>query len=83
VLLLIVTIGYFKPYAGAVDPNATAALNIILFIMVVSALTQSASHDVGALIVTVLMVLALLPVVVAVAVTLWAATRPRAAEPNP
>jgi hypothetical protein len=83
VLLLIVTIGYFKPYAGAVDPNATAALNIILFIMVISALTQSASHDVGALIVTVLMVLALLPVIVAVAVTLWAATRPSRAEPKP
>ena len=83
VLLLIVTIGYFKPYAGAVDPNATAALNIILLIMVVSALTQSASHDVGVLIVTVLMVLALLPVIVAVAVTLWAATRPSGAEPKP
>jgi uncharacterized membrane protein YhaH (DUF805 family) len=83
VLLLIVTIGYFKPYAGAVDPNATAALNIILLIMVVSALTQSASHDVGALIVTVLMVLALLPVIVAVAVTLWAATRLSGAEPKP
>jgi len=74
-----VTIGYFKPYAGAVDPNATAALNIILLIMVVSALTQSASHDIGAVIVTVLMVLALLPVIVAVAVTLWAATRPSSA----
>jgi uncharacterized membrane protein YhaH (DUF805 family) len=83
VLLLIVTIGYFKPYAGVVDPNATAALNIILLIMVVSALTQSASHDVGVLIVTVLMVLALLPVIVAVAVTLWAATRPSEAEPKP
>jgi uncharacterized membrane protein YhaH (DUF805 family) len=83
VLLLIVTIGYFKPYAGPVDPNATAALNIILFIMVISALTQSASHDVGALIVTVLMVLALLPVIVAVAVTLWAATRPSSAVPKP
>ena len=83
VLLLIVTIGYFKPYAGVVDPNATAALNIILLIMVVSALTQSASHDVGVLIVTVLMVLALLPVIVAVAVTLWAATRPSGAEPKP
>jgi uncharacterized membrane protein YhaH (DUF805 family) len=83
VLLLIVTIGHFRPYAGAVDPNATAALNIILFIMVISALTQSASHDVGALIVTVLMVLALLPVIVAVAVTLWAATRPISAERKP
>jgi uncharacterized membrane protein YhaH (DUF805 family) len=83
VLLLIVAVGYFKPYAGAVDPNATAALNIILLIMVISALTQSASHDVGALIVTVFMVLALLPVIVAVAVTLWAATRPGSAEPKP
>ena len=35
------------------------------------------------LIVTVLMVLALLPMIVAVAVTLWAATRPSGAEPKP
>jgi uncharacterized membrane protein YhaH (DUF805 family) len=83
VLLLIVAIGYFKPYAGTVDPNATAALNIILFVMVILALTQSASPDLGALIVTVFMVLALLPVIVAIAVTLWAATRPRAVEPKP
>jgi uncharacterized membrane protein YhaH (DUF805 family) len=83
VLLLIVAVGYFKPYAGTVDPNATVALNIIVLIMVISALTQSASHDIGAVIVTVLMVLALLPVVVAIAVTLWAATRPGAAEPKP
>jgi hypothetical protein len=78
-----VAIGYFKPYAGTVDPNATAALNIILFVMVISALTQSASYDVGALIVTILIVLALLPVIVAAAVTLWAATRPSAVEPKP
>jgi uncharacterized membrane protein YhaH (DUF805 family) len=80
VLLLIVAIGYSRPYAATVDPNATAALNIILLVMVVSALTQTASHDVGALIVTILMVFALLPVIVAVAVTLWAATRPTATE---
>jgi uncharacterized membrane protein YhaH (DUF805 family) len=83
ILLLIVAIGYFKPYAGTVDPNATAALNIILFVMVISALTQSASYDVGALIVTILIVLALLPVIVAAAVTLWAATRPSAVELKP
>ena len=83
VLLLIVAIGYFKPYAGTIDPNATAALNIILFVMVISALTQSAGSDVGTLIVTVFMVLALLPLIVVVAVTLWAATRPSAVEPKP
>jgi uncharacterized membrane protein YhaH (DUF805 family) len=82
-LLLIVAIGYLKPYAGTVDPNATAVLNIILFVMVISALTQSASHDVGSLIVTVLMVLALLPVIIAIAVTLWAATRTSSAGPKP
>ena len=83
ILLLIVSVGYFKPDAGTVDPNATAALNIILLVMVISALTESAGHDVGTLIVTVLMVLALLPVIVAVAVTLWAATRPSDAELKP
>jgi uncharacterized membrane protein YhaH (DUF805 family) len=81
VLLLIVTIGFFKPYAsGMTDPNATAALNIVLLVSVIAALAQTSSHDIGALIVTGLIAVAFLPVIVALAVTLWAATRPSAAE---
>ena len=77
VLLLIVAMNFFTPIAGTSDPNATAALNIILLIAVVAALTQTSGHDVGSLILAMCVVLAFLPVIVAIAVTLWAATRPR------
>jgi uncharacterized membrane protein YhaH (DUF805 family) len=76
VLLLIVAMNFFTPFAGAAGPNATAALNIVLLIAVIAALTQSSGHDVEGLILGVCIILAFLPVVVAVAVTLWAATGP-------
>ena len=77
VLLLIVAMNFFTPFAGSTEPNATAALNIVLLIAVVAALTQTSGHDVGGLIIALCIVLAFLPVIVAIAVTLWAATRPR------
>ncbi len=87
VLLLIVAMNFFAPFAGAEEPNATAALNIVLLIAVIAALTQSSGNGVGALILGVCVILAFLPVIVAVAVTLWAATgptvRPGAGEPKP
>jgi uncharacterized membrane protein YhaH (DUF805 family) len=82
VLLLIVAMNFFTPSAGGADPNATAALNIILLIAVIAALTQTSGHDLGALILALCIVMAFLPVIVAVAVTCWAATRPSAAEPK-
>jgi uncharacterized membrane protein YhaH (DUF805 family) len=81
VLLLIVATSFFKP-GGTIDPNATAALNLILLVSVIAALAHTSSQDIGALIVTMLVILAFLPVIVAVAVTLWAATRPSIAEPS-
>jgi hypothetical protein len=87
VLLLIVAMNFFTPFAGAAEPDATAALNIVLLIAVIAALTQQSGHDVGGLILGVCIILAFLPVIVAVAVTLWAATgptvRPGAGEPKP
>ena len=76
-LLLIVAMNFFTPIAGGTEPNATAALNIILLIAVIAALTQTSGHDIGGLILAICIVMAFLPVIVAVAVTLWAATRPR------
>jgi hypothetical protein len=76
VLLLIVTAGFLKPYAGMIDPNATAALNIILLVSVIAALAQMSSHDIGALVVAIFVIMAFLPVIVALSVTVWAATRP-------
>jgi uncharacterized membrane protein YhaH (DUF805 family) len=80
VLLLIVATGFFATSAaGTTEPNEPGAL-VILLVSVIAALAQSGSHDVGWFIVTALITLAFLPVIVALAVTLWAATRPRAAE---
>ena len=81
VLLLIVALNFFKPFAGSVEPNATSALNIVLLVAVIAALTQTSGHDVGAVILAICIVMAFLPALVAVAVTLWAATRPTA-KPN-
>jgi len=62
------------------DANPTGALGLILLLSIIAALAGSSSYDVGWVVVVILMVLAFLPVVVAVAVTLWAATRPSAVE---
>ena len=78
VLLLIVAMNFFTPVAGSAEPSATAALNIVLLVAVIAALTQTSGHDVGTLILAVCVTLAFLPALVAVAVTLWAATRPTA-----
>jgi uncharacterized membrane protein YhaH (DUF805 family) len=80
VLLLILATGFFATSAaGTTEPHAPGAL-VILLVSVIAALAQSGSHDVGWFIVTALIALAFLPVIVALAVTLWAATLPRAAE---
>lgn len=79
VLLLIMALNFFKPYAGTVDPSATAALDLILLASVLAALTHASGQNIGAVIVAVLIVLAFVPVIVALAVSVWAATRPSAA----
>jgi uncharacterized membrane protein YhaH (DUF805 family) len=81
VLLLIVATGFFKTPAGGLnDTNTTGALSLILLVLVVTTLAQTPGVDFGWFIVTILLVLALLPLIVAVAVTLWTATRPSVTE---
>jgi len=81
VLLLIVATAFFttSPSAAA-GANPTGALGLILLLSIAAALADSASYDVGWFVVVILMVLAFLPIVVAFAVTLWAATRPSVGE---
>ena len=79
VLLLILATGLFVTSAAGTIDNKPDAL-IVLLVSVIAALAQSGSHDVGWFIVTALIALGFLPVIVALAVTLWAATRPRARE---
>lgn len=81
VLLLIVATAFFSTSPSAMTgANPTGALGLILLLSIIAALAGSASYDVGWFVVVILMVMAFLPIIVAVAVTLWAATRPSAGE---
>jgi len=79
VLLLIVATAFFSTSPSAITgANPTGALGLILLLSIIAALADSSSYDVGWFVVAILMAVAFLPIVVAVAVTLWAATRPSA-----
>jgi uncharacterized membrane protein YhaH (DUF805 family) len=81
VLLLIVATAFFSTSPSAMSgANPTGALGLILLLSIIAALADSSSYDVGWFVVAILMALAFLPIIVATAVTLWAATRPSAAE---
>ena len=77
VLLLIVADSFFNTSNGPMaDANATGALWLILVLYIVAALLGSTQYDLGWVVVAILTLLALLPIVVALAFTAWAATRP-------
>lgn len=81
VLLLLVAAAFFPmPDALSGNGSANTALGLILLLWVVAALAGAPSYDLGWLMVAILMASALLPPLIAVAVTLWAATRPRRQE---
>jgi uncharacterized membrane protein YhaH (DUF805 family) len=81
ILLLIVATGFIDTSAaGASDRNATSALTLILFVYIVAILSGSPSYDLVWVVIAVLSVMALLPLLITLAVTLWAATRPSAAS---
>ena len=81
ITLLLVLLGtLFADFSkDAHDPNATSALTLILFIWIVAILSGAPGADLYWLGVVVL-VAAALPTIFAVAVTLWAATRPSLQE---
>jgi uncharacterized membrane protein YhaH (DUF805 family) len=81
VLLLLFSLEAFLGGATqqASDPNATSAMTLILFAWIVAILTDSPSANfywLGVLVFTV----AVFPIIFAIAVTLWAATRPSMEE---
>ena len=79
VLLLILTVSFFYPIAGqGTDANTASALGLILLVAVVAVLLGSPHYDLGSLIVAILLLLAFLPLILTVGVTLFAATRPSA-----
>jgi uncharacterized membrane protein YhaH (DUF805 family) len=78
VFLLLLLLGTFLDDTArqTSDPNTTGAMTLILFVWIVAILTASPSTNfywLGVLI----FILACFPIIFAVAVTLWAATRPR------
>jgi uncharacterized membrane protein YhaH (DUF805 family) len=79
VLLVIVAASFYGPLAGqGTDPNTASALGLILFASIIALLAGAPHYDVSWLIVAILLLLAFVPIVLAVATTVWAATRPRA-----
>jgi uncharacterized membrane protein YhaH (DUF805 family) len=76
-LLIILAVSFYIPLAGQVpDPNAASALGLILLLAIVALLLGSPHYDFASLVVAILLLLAFVPLLVAVIVTLWAATRP-------
>ena len=77
ILLLILAVSFYSPLAGQVsDANTASALGLILLISIVAILLGSAHYDLTWLVVAILVLLSLLPVIVAIGVTVFAATRP-------
>ena len=78
VLLLIVANAFFDiSTTHATDANTTSALGLLMLAFTIATLLGSPHYDVTWLLVAVLTVIALAPIVLAVGLTLWAATRPR------
>jgi uncharacterized membrane protein YhaH (DUF805 family) len=82
VLLVIVAAAFVNTAVDGADPNTASALGLILLVAVIAALGGSANYDVAWLLVAALTLIALVPVIVTVSFTLWAATRPSSAEPE-
>jgi uncharacterized membrane protein YhaH (DUF805 family) len=84
VLLLLFLLGTFldDTTRQTSDPNATSAMTLILFIWIVAILSDSPNANFYWLGVLVFAV-TVFPIIFAVAVTLWAATRPSMQEQTP
>jgi uncharacterized membrane protein YhaH (DUF805 family) len=82
VLLLAVATAFFTISPnGTTDANAVGALTLILILSIFESLAAASSYELGPLVVAILMVLGFLPIIVAMVVTLWAATGGSVKEP--
>jgi len=76
-LLIILAALFSGTLAGQVpDANAASALGLILLISIIADLLGSPHYDLTSLTAAILLLIAIAPVILAVVVTLWAATRP-------
>jgi hypothetical protein len=77
VLLVIVEASFAAAISGQVlDANAASGLELILLIAVIAVLLQSSHFDLTWVVVAVLLAIEFIPMALAIATTIWAATRP-------
>ena len=81
VLLLTVATAFFTTGPTNHDANTIGALTVILLLSILESLGAASSYPLGSIMIGILAVLAFLPVVVALIVTLWAATGASVDEP--
>ena len=82
-LLVIVAVSFYGALAGQMpyaDANTASALGLILLLSIIAILFGAPHYDLAWLMVAILLLIAFLPVILAVAVTLWSATRPSIPE---
>jgi len=80
-LMIIIAASFYGAVAGEVpDANSAGALGLILFVWIVAILLGAPHYDLAWLMVAILLLIALLPIALAVAVTLWAAGQPSSEE---
>jgi uncharacterized membrane protein YhaH (DUF805 family) len=81
-LLVIIAGAFYTALAGqSTDPNTVGALGLILFVSIIAMLSGAPHDSLAWLIVAILLVIAYLPIVLAVVTTGWAATRPKVERP--
>ena len=80
-LLVIVAVSFVHSASPeSLEYNGATALGLILFVSVIVALLGPPQFDVAWLVLMALTAMALLPVILAIVCTLWAATRPSVAS---
>jgi len=76
-LLIIMAGAFYGALAGqGTDPNTASALGLILFVSVIAMLSGIPHDSLAWLIVAILLLIAYLPILLAIVTTAWAATRP-------
>jgi hypothetical protein len=81
VLLVIVAAAFFgSSAADATGTSVSSALGVILLVSIVAILSGSPHYDFGSIIVATVTALAFVPLVLALAISVWAATRPSVQE---
>lgn len=81
-LMIIVAASFYGALSAQVpDANTASAFGLLLLVSIIAILLGAPHYDAAWLMVVVLLLLAFVPIIVAVAVTLWAATRPSVRQP--